>query len=149
MTAAEIYDIYPELFVDILREGREFKVPVGEGWYPIIADLVREIREIDERLGKKSQVLQIKEKFGALRFYLDDMSEEYREVVSRAENKSLETCEDCGAPGKMYSDGWMLTLCREHALERWQNRFPWKQDLAWERCWRHDIVNNSETGGEN
>jgi len=149
MTAAEIYDIYPELFQDILREEREFTIPVGEGWYPIVAKLVREIKEIDEELGTQSRVVQIKEKFGALRFYLDDAQNEHYKMISRAENESTQTCEECGAPGKMYSDGWILTLCREHALERWQNRFPWKQELSWERCWRHDIVNNSENDSKN
>ena len=149
MTDAEIVSIYPELFQDILREGREFTLPVGDGWYPIVAKLVREIKEVDEELGVQSRVVQIKEKFGALRFYLDKPQSAHCEMIARAENESTRTCEDCGAPGKMYNDGWVLTLCREHALDRWQNRFPWKKEIPWETCWPHDIVNNSETGGKN
>jgi len=28
---------------------------------------------------------------------------------------SYRTCEDCGAPGKRYTDGWHRTLCDIHA----------------------------------
>jgi hypothetical protein len=33
---------------------------------------------------------------------------------------SYRTCEECGAPGKTYTDGWHTTLCETHAKE--QNR---------------------------
>jgi hypothetical protein len=28
---------------------------------------------------------------------------------------SYRTCEECGAPGKTYTDGWHMTLCDIHA----------------------------------
>jgi len=28
---------------------------------------------------------------------------------------SYRTCEECGAPGKTYTDGWHTTLCDVHA----------------------------------
>lgn len=146
MTANEVVAIYPELFESVLREGslESYGLGVGKGWHPLIAKLVREIREVDEELGVKSRVAQIKEKFGGLRFYLEETHTAHYEMISRAENASYDTCEMCGREGKMYNDGWMQTLCRPHAQERWRNRAPRKAELTWERCWRHDSVNNSE-----
>jgi hypothetical protein len=147
MTAVEIVNIYPELFEDENRRFsvKEYGLGVGPGWYGIVADLVKEIRQNDEASGRTSTLAQIKEKFGGLRFYLEETSKENFDAILKAERLSLETCETCGAPGKSYSDGWIKTLCREHARESWENRSKWKEDLTWERCWRHDNVNNSET----
>lgn len=151
MEAKDIVAIYPELFREEEREYpvEEYGLGVGRGWYSILADLVREVREIDEARGTRSMLVQVKEKFGGLRFYLQDTTNDHWEAISRAESRSLETCEDCGAPGQMYNDGWISTLCRDDARKRWEGRPERKADLAWERCWRHDVVNNSEPASEN
>lgn len=143
MEAKDIVEIYPELWKNEVKEYpvERYGLGVGAGWWPLVAELTREILEIDRASGRTSKLVQIKEKFGGLRFYLQETTHDHWEAISQAESRSLETCETCGAPGKMYSDGWMKTLCREHALERWQNRGEWKQDLPWERCWRHDVNN--------
>jgi hypothetical protein len=143
MEAKDIVEIYPELFRvdDRSLNVSKYGLGVGKGWYPLLADLVREIRELDEARGAASLLVQVKEKFGGLRFYLEDTSAEILQAVFRAERLSLCTCEECGAPGKMYSDGWMSTLCREHAMDKWTNRPSHKADLAWERCWWHDVNN--------
>ena len=151
MEAKDIVAIYPELFREEVKQYpiEKYGMGVGPGWYPILADLVREIREIDEVRGKTSLLVQVKEKFGGLRFYLQETTNDHWEAITRAETKSLETCEDCGAPGKMYNDGWARTLCRDDARQRWEGRPEWKDDRPWEMCWRHDVVNNSETRSEN
>lgn len=150
MEAKDIYAIYPELFREEVKEYpiEKYGMGVGKGWYPILADLVREIREIDEARGTASLLVQVKEKFGGLRFYLAESTNDHWEAISRAESKSLNTCEDCGAPGLMYNDGWVSTLCREDARRRWESRPEWKADREWEKCWRHD-VNNSEPAEKN
>jgi hypothetical protein len=57
-------------------------------------------------------VLQVKEKFGTLRFYCPstDASDKY---VRLAERLSAVTCEDCGKPGKANDAGWIRTQCYE------------------------------------
>jgi len=61
---------------------------------------------------------QVKEKFGGLRFYVDGANKEHHNFIWFAENMSYRTCEECGAPGKLYTQGWHTTLCEHHAKER-------------------------------
>jgi hypothetical protein len=58
---------------------------------------------------------QIKEKFGGLRFYVNGATDKHWSYISFAESMSYSTCEECGAPGKRYTDGWHKTLCDIHA----------------------------------
>lgn len=59
--------------------------------------------------------IQIKEKFGVLRVYLDHADERIVALTDTAETLSKTTCEECGAPGQLRSGGWLKTLCDEHA----------------------------------
>jgi len=57
---------------------------------------------------------QIKEKFGALRFYASTPTGtryELRGMIQMAEAMSACTCEDCGNKGKPRKDSWVRTLC--------------------------------------
>jgi len=71
-----------------------------------------------------SQVVavQVKEKFGSLRFYYNGGNEHVCGLVRMAEAMSAVTCEECGSPGKMRGPGWILTLCDLHAEERGYNK---------------------------
>lgn len=64
---------------------------------------------------------QVKEKFGTLRFYMTSATDEMREHVRKAENKSAKVCEDCGAEGVMREGGWIRTLCND-CEEAYQER---------------------------
>jgi hypothetical protein len=58
--------------------------------------------------------VQVKEKFGTLRFYVyggDDTTHNY---IALAEITSGVTCEICGKSGSSSSGGWIKTLCKEH-----------------------------------
>lgn len=59
--------------------------------------------------------VQVKEKFGTLRFYYDGGDDYIRGIVSMAESMSAVTCEECGVPGKQRGGGWIQTLCDAHA----------------------------------
>lgn len=61
---------------------------------------------------------QVKEKFGGLRFYYDGGDEYIHGLVAMAESMSYVTCEVCGSPGRVYTDGWHATLCDKHAAEK-------------------------------
>lgn len=82
----------------------------GYGWYPIIKSLIQDL--ID--LGWDKQICQIKEKFGGLRFYINDGNPEIHKRIINAEEESYQTCEITGKPGKLRKDlGWWKTLCDE------------------------------------
>lgn len=59
------------------------------------------------------RVLQVKEKFSGLRYYMSGETKQMTEWISKAEAKSYKTCERCGQPGSRRSGGWILTLCDE------------------------------------
>ena len=81
---------------------------VGPGWNDIIYDLNKKL----EAEKPDYQILQIKEKFAGLRFYTDKLPYSGWDAISEAEKLSLETCEECGRPGKIWSrKGWVRTLC--------------------------------------
>lgn len=57
------------------------------------------------------RAVQVKEKFGGLRFYMSSTNDEIRDLVSNVEALSFKTCEDCGSPGTLRQTGWYRTLC--------------------------------------
>ena len=82
----------------------------GSGWNLIIKSLIEDLIT----LGWDKQICQIKEKFGGLRFYINDGSDEIYKRISEAEEQSYNTCEVTGKPGKLRNDiGWWTTLCDE------------------------------------
>lgn len=89
----------------------------GEGWWEIIARLNDDLREI----APDYKVLQVKEKFGTLRFYVTGVpypGPGY-ERIREAEYESARTCEMCGQPGRLRDDTyWLKTLCDEDVERR-------------------------------
>lgn len=58
--------------------------------------------------------VQVKEKFGTLRFYYDGGDEYIHGLASMAEWVSSVTCEECGERGKLRGSGWVYTACDKH-----------------------------------
>ena len=80
----------------------------GPGWNDIVLDLHNKI--VKEH--PDYYIVQIKEKFGTLRFYTGPIGDEAWEYVTEAERLSEITCEECGRPGVLRGDrSWIQTLC--------------------------------------
>jgi hypothetical protein len=62
-------------------------------------------------LGWNGRLAQVKEKFGGLRFYADDVPEAGEDLIRKAEGDSYHICEECGEPGKLRAKGWWKTRC--------------------------------------
>lgn len=102
-----------------------FGIECGDGWYDILDTLCESIQryvdsaiemgELRKENEKNYQVeaVQIKEKFGGLRFYTSGNDDIVEGMIHLAEIWALKTCEYCGKPGKMRDDGWLVTLCDE------------------------------------
>lgn len=62
---------------------------------------------------KYPTVLQVKEKFGGLRFYIGGGDKHINDLISKAEKESFEICEYCGSIDdvKQTRGGWIKTLC--------------------------------------
>ena len=77
---------------------------VGPGWM----GLVTRCWDACQDDGSIVEILDIKEKFGGLRFYYRQGNDYAASVVDLAESLSTHVCEVCGALGKVISaSGWM------------------------------------------
>ena len=87
----------------------------GDGWYSIIHSLCTDIKKILEKYSDSEfEVIQVKEKFGTLRFYVSGGCEKIEKRIMKAERQSARACEVCGKPGKLRGHGWLYTACEEH-----------------------------------
>ena len=102
---------------------RDTAMPRGfehdDGWFDILwrlcEDLEPMVAEFERTTGRQFEVLQVKEKFGGLRFYVTCRKEEaIRQRIGTAAQESFRTCEICGQPGILREDGRIKILCDEH-----------------------------------
>jgi hypothetical protein len=127
----------PHLYFFIVDGENRVTTPrgnVGAGWKKIIRDLSITLERVIQKQyldGKDVDiqaimagqtkitwptVIQIKEKFGSLRFYLSGMYDgEMEKFISEASKRSAQTCEYCGEPGEVKGDHWLLKcVCKKH-----------------------------------
>lgn len=108
---AELVAKYPQIFAE--AHNGHFGFECGDGWFDIIDNLCT-LLMIDETLTPVAT--QVKEKFGTLRFYVNEATDYQYELIDRAGDLSAHTCEVCGEPGKLRGDrSWIKALCEEHA----------------------------------
>lgn len=101
----KLFNAFPAMFIqeDWSIQG----ITAGDGWYDVIYDLCTILMQVSP----KTRAVQVKEKFGGLRFYVDTTTEEGYKAIDASEELSLRTCEDCGGPGSPNDVGWITTLC--------------------------------------
>ena len=99
---------------------RHTLMPLGfqhlDGWFDILWRLCKDLEplvtEVELKTGRKFEVLQVKEKFGGLRFYTNQHTEIITERIAAAKLESTRTCEICGQPGTWREEnGWGRTVC--------------------------------------
>ena len=100
----------------------QYNFEVGDGWKDLVEKLSKDLSKLS------IQVVQVKQKFGGLRFYIDAKSEKtYAKaivLIDEAEKASFSICESCGKPGTLRSKrGWLSTLCPECGKE-WKECNP-------------------------
>lgn len=92
---------------------------IPRGWRLAFGDQM--IEELSQLLRKYSvedyQILQIKEKYGGLRWYDNGFPKvgfgEYNSWLYKYEELSFKTCINCGKPAIGYTKGWITPLCEE------------------------------------
>ena len=98
-----------------------FGFECGNGWFELIFELSQKIETIAKTMkdegcseGSLPIVVQVKEKFGGLRFYMSNRTGDIPTLIAKAEEQSYQICERCGQAGKLSHDGgWCKTLCPE------------------------------------
>lgn len=93
-------------------------IQVDEGWHQLVIDCDRELSLFDPHY----KILQIKEKFGGLRYYIKPSETCYEprrihDIIAKYEEIAAKTCEATGKPGVLMKSigGWYKTLNPEHA----------------------------------
>lgn len=87
----------------------DWQLGVGAGWAEIVGNLV----DLCEKHGV--EILQVKEKFGGLRFYVGSAPDLVHDAIEEAEDQSVRVCEVCGEPGQTINrQGWLMTRCEAH-----------------------------------
>ena len=119
----ELIEKYPDMFPE------RFWFECDNGWYNILSSLLYRINKHEEHVRqnnayrvrhgrdpieyKSVKIVQIKEKFGGLRFYFDGGDEYVCGAVALAEDMSYKTCEECGDPGTVAEKGRYRVRCQE------------------------------------
>ena len=143
----KLFKDFPEFFKhkDNLHASlMAFGFECSDGWFDLIYKLCEDIKKYFEteydgyewdgtnvkskcfhRVPKHFYVVQVKEKFGGLRFYITAAPQKVHDLIDIAEHESYNTCEQCGkyqVPQvkngiykSYYRDKlpWVLTLCDE------------------------------------
>lgn len=122
---------YPSIFKD--RHGNikntlmPFGFACGDGWFRLLWELCRRL----EKVNPDVVAVQVKEKFGGLRFYVHSANEEGQKCIDRAEYASYMICEWCGQPGTSEgSKRWIRTLCDKCRIKE---RKGWKPRRKWNK----------------
>lgn len=130
-----LLDTYPILYRDhtapLALSLMAFGFEHGDGWFDLIDKLSVKIEMLNNEPACPYYTIavQVKEKFGELRFYValkrkngDEPTDDKRgaervwgdiiyDIIDRTEANSARVCEDCGAHGKRRTGGWIRTLC--------------------------------------
>jgi len=153
---SKLYKKYPSIFKDRKKSIQESCMPwgisTGNGWYNLLDSLCAFILNL-ERNNKGIKIIadQVKEKFGTLRFYyhiegdlkpLKQLKETIEDRQKRMERVteyldgaidlsfylSSRVCEDCGAPAKIQTKGYISNICenckklREEAMKKYSTK---------------------------
>jgi hypothetical protein len=111
------WDIIRQECPRLYKEGIAFEC--ASGWCDIIYDLSIKIEKILNDYAENHKVyerfemfaVQVKEKYGTLRFYMSCETDEITDLIHEAEALSSQTCENCGAPAKMRVKRWIEVKC--------------------------------------
>jgi hypothetical protein len=94
---------------------------VDEGWYNLIKELSHKLEDEIVKMPKEERencyAVQVKEKFGGLRFYISAGTPVMYADIDDAESASFKTCEVCGRPGEPGGRFWIKTVCDKHLKE--------------------------------
>jgi RNA polymerase-binding transcription factor DksA len=100
------------------------------GWAGLIMPFLAEVEKYNENKKENDPnriyILQIKEKFGGLRIYLQG-PKQFQDMADKAEENSYHICMDCGSPINVgqTQTGWIRTICKDCAakanlLDNWK-----------------------------
>jgi hypothetical protein len=115
---------YPKIFVnrhgDMMTTAMCWGIDTGDGWYWLINKLCSNLQWNTDHNNRPDKTypqvvaVQVKEKFGGLRFYIESGTDKQYAVISFAESLSYGICEKCGSTKDVgQTKGWITVLCKK------------------------------------
>ncbi len=115
----KLYEKYPKLFrqkdLSIQESCLCWGLECGAGWYWLIDGLCNCIQSyIDANKKEQVEIVQLKEKFGSMRFYVNGADDLIHGMIWLAESMSYTICESCGSTSDIIhtEEGWIKTICK-------------------------------------
>ena len=131
-----------EMYENWIKKEKEKNEPRKEmngGYMPSSEENIARYEEHIENWKKKIipqlEAVQVKEKYGSLRFYLNgypiqpEIDAKVTAYINFAEAMSYKTCERCGKPGKQQGGHWVFTICDSCNIKKEEERAQAIQDL--------------------
>lgn len=82
---------------------------------PVADDISLRKTALATALDELPVIVQVKEKFGTMRFQTTGATPAILSAIMLAQSLSGCTCEECGAPGQRESGDWIRTVCKNHS----------------------------------
>lgn len=104
-----------------------------DGWRKAFGkQMCEEIRNalIEDNYLYKYRIIQIKEKYGSLRWYDWGSSRKVQDIINKYENLSIRTCICCGRPATKISLGWISPFC-DKCAEKINDKFKSIEESEW------------------
>lgn len=115
-----------------------FGFECGDGWYTLIHDLSEKLETLINKLPEEEQkhiyAVQVKEKFGTLRFYMSGATDEMYDLINKAEEASYNICETCSKPSIVIGESWLVNQCKGCYIKYAKDRYGQTRDDA-ESTW--------------
>jgi hypothetical protein len=132
---SKLAENYPKIF------GKLGYTECSDGWYDIIDVLCWQIQNYVDHKIRNSQMteeeqqnlqavaVQVKSKFGGLRFYVYGGDETIDGMIRMAEAMSYRVCEYCSNKARQQNnDGWIHTACSSCFDNRIQRKKTYEED---------------------
>jgi len=134
----KLYSSFPDLYKR-LKEGRFDYFTCYDGWFDLLWRISEHVTKTAAKMKLNPKVVQIKEKFGELRFYLVGGNPELNQSVRKLCEESQHICERCGQPGSFWvaAGYWCVRCpaCLSIDTERYRQEFGreriWMTPEAW------------------
>ena len=117
----KIIEACPSMFVSYDGMPYFFGFECGDGWADLLVETCKKMQAhlitLSKELAEEIVALQVKEKYGTLRFYISSYTETLDAIVLDAETRSATICEQCGKTGKVRGDMWLYAACDVHTRD--------------------------------
>lgn len=107
----DLVDKYPQFFN--ADEMYRYGFGCGNGWESVIESMLEKLAGFQDN-PEGLQIVQIKEKFGGLRVYVNFSTPNIHNLICDAEEEALQTCEKCGTKETnvcLRKERWTKNLC--------------------------------------